>query len=69
MVPSTQCHPLKWRFIDQRNPEYKGPWKQIHSMARVFTPEDRAIVSPNSDTPYSMLALDLRTEPMVLSVL
>jgi len=55
-------------FVDRQNPEYKGPWNQVHSMARVFTPEDRAIVSPNSDTPYSMLALDLRAEPIVLTV-
>ena len=46
-------------FVDRQNPEYKAPWNQIRNMARVFTPEDRAIVSPNSDTPYSMLALDL----------
>ena len=55
-------------FVDRQNPEYKAPWNQIRNMARVFTPEDRAIVSPNSDTPYSMLALDLRTEPIVLTV-
>jgi len=55
-------------FVDRQNPEYKGPWNQIHSMARVFTPADTAIVSPNSDTPYSMLALDLRSEPIVLTV-
>ena len=55
-------------FVDRQNPEYKAPWNQIHNMARVFTPEDTAIVSPNSDTPYSMLALDLRTEPIVLTV-
>jgi hypothetical protein len=41
---------------------------QIKNEARVFTYEDTAIITPNSDTPYSILWLDLRAEPMVLSV-
>ena len=36
--------------------------------ARVFTPADTAWATPNADTPYSQLGLDLRAEPMVLSV-
>jgi hypothetical protein len=55
-------------FVDRQNPEYKGPWNQIHNMARVFTAKDTAIVSPNSDTPYSMVGMDLRAEPIVLTV-
>lgn len=55
-------------FVDQKNPEYKAPWNQICNIARVFTPEDKAVQTPNSDTPYSMLGLDLRTEPIVLTV-
>ncbi len=35
---------------------------------RVFTSKDTAIVTPDSDTPYSMLWVDLRAEPIVLSV-
>ena len=35
---------------------------------RVFTYEDTAIVTPNSDTPYSFVWMDLRAEPIVLSV-
>jgi hypothetical protein len=55
-------------FVDGQNPEYKGPWNQLRSIPRVFTPEDKAIQTPNSDTPYSMVGLDLRAEPMVLTV-
>lgn len=55
-------------FADKAGPEYKGAWNQIHNTARVYTPEDKAIQTPNSDTPYSFLGADLRAEPLVLSV-
>lgn len=55
-------------FVDSQNPEYKAPWNQLRNIARVFTPEDKAVQTPNSDTPYSMAGLDLRAEPMVLTV-
>jgi hypothetical protein len=55
-------------FVDTQNPEYKAPFNKLVSVARVYTSEDRAIQTANSDTPYSFIALDLRTEPMVLTV-
>jgi hypothetical protein len=55
-------------FVDEKDPEYKAPFNQIKNIARVYTHEDRAVQTPNSDTPYSWLALDLRTEPFVLTV-
>jgi hypothetical protein len=55
-------------FVDRADPEFKAPWNHIHNTARVFTPDDKAIQTPNSDTPYSQLGLDLRAEPLVLSV-
>ena len=55
-------------FVDKKDPEYKGPWNQIHNEPNVYTPADKAIQTPNSDTPYSFLLLDLRTEPMVVTV-
>jgi hypothetical protein len=55
-------------FVNRDDPEYKAPWNQIHNMPRVFTSEDKAIQAPNSDTPYSMLGMDLRAEPIVLTV-
>ena len=55
-------------FVNKEDPEYKGGWNEVHSAARVFTPEDRAIQTPNSDTPYSAVGADLRTEPLVLTV-
>lgn len=55
-------------FVDTAHPEYKGPWNQPHSVARVYTPRDTAIQTPNSDTPYTFLGADLRAEPLVISV-
>lgn len=40
----------------------------LHSTARVYTPNDIAVQTPNSDTPYSMMGMDLRAEPLVLTV-
>jgi hypothetical protein len=54
--------------VDTKSPEFKAPWNQISNTARVFTPEDKTVQTPNSDTPYSMLGLDLRTQPIVLTV-
>ena len=55
-------------FQDRSNPEFKAPWNELLNVPRVYTAEDRAIVSPNSDTPYSMVGMDLRAEPVVLTV-
>lgn len=55
-------------FVDKEDPEYKGGWNEIHNTARVYTPEDTAIQTPNSDTPYSAVGADLRAEPLVLTV-
>src|SRR5580700_564246 len=53
-------------FVDRANPEFKAPWNQIWNSARLFTPADKAIQTPNSDTFYSMVGADLRAEPLVL---
>ncbi len=55
-------------FVDRSSPEFKVPWNTLSNTARVYTPDDRAIQTPNSDTPYSFLGADLRAEPLVLTV-
>jgi hypothetical protein len=54
--------------IDEGGPNYKAPFNEITNLARVFTPADTTVISPNSDTPYSFVMLDLRAEPVVLTV-
>lgn len=55
-------------FVNKDNPEYKAPFNEIKNIPKVFTPEDKAVQTPNSDTPYSMACLDLRSEPIVLTI-
>jgi hypothetical protein len=55
-------------FVDRASPEYKTGWNTIFNNARVYTPDDKAIQTPNSDTPYSFVGADLRAEPLVLTV-
>jgi hypothetical protein len=40
-------------FVDRSSPEFKFPYNQLFNIPRVYTPEDKAIQTPNSDTPYS----------------
>ncbi|SIO70194.1 Uncharacterized conserved protein [Burkholderia sp. GAS332] len=55
-------------FVNSSDPEFKAPWNHIANIPRVFTPADKAVQTPNSDTPYSWIGLDLRAEPIVLTL-
>ena len=54
--------------VDRDSGQFKAPFNEIKNEPRVYTYEDTAIITPNSDTPYSFVWMDLRAEPMVLSV-
>jgi hypothetical protein len=54
--------------LDRSSSQYKAPFNELYNEHRVFTYKDTTVVTPNSDTPYSFVFMDLRTEPMVLSV-
>jgi hypothetical protein len=55
-------------FVDRGGAEFKTGWNAIFNNARVYTPADKAIQTPNSDTPYSYVGADLRAEPLVLTL-
>src|SRR6202012_3434842 len=59
---------LYTQALDARSQNFKAPMNQIGHTAQVFTPRDTAFITPNSDTPYSFLWMDLRTEPLVLEL-
>ncbi|MBY5410716.1 DUF1254 domain-containing protein [Rhizobium leguminosarum] len=54
--------------VDPKSSQFKAPFNKIDNLNHVATYEDTAVITPNSDTPYSILWLDLRAEPMVISV-
>lgn len=54
--------------INKDSGEFKAPFNEIKNEPRVYTPADNAIITPNSDTPYSFAWMDLRAEPVVLCV-
>lgn len=51
--------------VHKESGQYEGPFNVISNDHRAFTCQDTTVVSPNSDTPCSMLWLDLRAEPVV----
>lgn len=69
LFPMVENYLTMYQFaFDPNSDQYKGPANQVHNVSRVFTPADTGIVTPNSDTPYSFLIMDLRAEPMVVTL-
>ncbi|MFN7571264.1 MAG: DUF1254 domain-containing protein [Betaproteobacteria bacterium] len=68
-LPLVMNYAVQYAFtIDKNSGQFKAPPNTLFNERRVFTPADTAVVTPNSDTPYSIVWLDLRAEPMVISV-
>jgi hypothetical protein len=59
-----------WRAqaVDKDFNGYVGGFNVFRHYSEPFTPDNKDIVTPNNDTPYSWAWLDLRAEPMVVSV-
>ena len=55
-------------WVDTKAPSYRSPFNTLYNTANVYTPADTTVQTPNSDTPYSFVGLDLRAEPMVLTL-
>jgi hypothetical protein len=53
---------------DKTSKAYVGGFGKFRHYSQPYGPENKEIVTPNNDTPYSWAWLDLRREPWVLSV-
>lgn len=68
-LPLVMSYTANYEFwIDKTSSQYKCPMGQLYNERRVFTPKDTAVITPNSDTPYSFAFVDLRAEPCVVTV-
>lgn len=54
--------------VDPTDPRWVGGFGTYRHYPEPFTPENTDIVTPNNDTPYSWVWLDLRAGPWVVSV-
>jgi hypothetical protein len=54
--------------IDRGAPGYRAPFNQFHHATELLGPEFADVVRPNNDTMYSFAWLDLRAQPVVITV-
>ncbi len=67
--PMVEAYRIQYAyFVDAESPEFKYPYNRLKNIPRVYTANDKAVQTPNSDTPYSIVGLDLRTEPLIMAV-
>jgi hypothetical protein len=55
-------------FVDEQNPLYLAPWNTLVDLADGATADGGAGCCPDTDILLSVIGLDLRSEPMVLTV-
>ncbi len=54
--------------VDRTAPGYLGPFNRMTHKTELLGPEFEDIVRPNNDTMYSLAWLDLRSQPIVITV-
>ncbi|PIB55048.1 DUF1254 domain-containing protein [Pseudomonas sp. 2995-1] len=59
---------LYTQAVDKGGANFKAPFNRIGNTAQVFTPKDTASLTPSPDTAYSFVWMDLRSEPLVLTL-
>lgn len=67
--PMVDMYNILYKYaVDKSSPEYKAPFNSIAHNRQVASPEDKTVIAPNCDTPYSNAWMDLRAEPVVLTI-
>ncbi|MBN2975609.1 DUF1254 domain-containing protein [Pseudomonas lactucae] len=59
---------LYTQAVDKGGAHFKAPFNHIGHSSPVLTPKDVGVATPNLDTPYSFVWMDLRSEPLVLTL-
>lgn len=59
---------LHGQVLDRQSPEFKADLNQVGHVRNVATPKDTVVIAPNVDTPYSYIWMDLRAEPVVVTL-
>jgi hypothetical protein len=54
--------------VDREGIAFQAPFNAIGHSSHVATPQDKQFITPNSDTPYSYIWIDLRAEPVVITM-
>jgi len=54
--------------VDKSSPAYRATFNEIYHMSNLLDADFTEVVTPNNDTFYDFIWLDLRSEPQVLSV-
>jgi hypothetical protein len=59
---------LRGQALERDSLAFLAPLNAIGHARSVATPQDRLVIAPNVDTPYSHVWMDLRAEPVVVNV-
>ena len=54
--------------VDETSELYIAPFNQLYHNEKLSTPDDTWVTTPNSDTLYSRAWLDLRAEPIIITI-
>jgi hypothetical protein len=68
LAPVILYETLYAQIVNTSSSSHVGGFNRFRHYDRLFTPADTDIRTPNNDTPYSWAWLDLRAEPILLSL-
>jgi len=66
--PLLENYKTMYTSTDESSEFFVAPFNEFNHSEKLATPDDKWVVSPNSDTLYSRAWLDLRAEPIVLTI-